>query len=125
MLSTKHLVSAKIFLVLSLCAGISARAELADRDKPINIESNKMTADDNKKLTYFEGQVILTQGTIRLTADHMTVHEDAAGFKYASAYGSPNEGGMMPPSATIMDAKSSQKILSKARFKAAPLNPCK
>ena len=89
MLSTKHLVSARVFLVLSLFAAISVHAELADRDKPINIESNKMTADDNRKLTYFEGQVILTQGTIRLTADHMTVREDNAGFKYASAYGSP------------------------------------
>ena len=80
MLSTKHLVSARVFLVLSLFAAISVHAELADRDKPINIESNKMTADDNRKLTYFEGQVILTQGTIRLTADHMTVREDNAGF---------------------------------------------
>jgi lipopolysaccharide export system protein LptA len=68
---------------------VNAHAELADRDKPINIESNKMTADDNKKVTYFEGHVVLTQGTIRLTADRMTVREDAAGFKYASAYGEP------------------------------------
>lgn len=75
--------------MLSLLTVISAHAERTDRDQPVNIEADKMTADDNKKLTYFEGRVILTQGTIRLTAERMTVREDAQGFKYASAYGSP------------------------------------
>lgn len=77
-----------ILLVFAACCPL-AHAEKGDRDKPVNIEADKMTADDNKKITYFEGKVILTQGTIRLTADHMTVHEDPDGFKYASAYGAP------------------------------------
>ena len=75
-------------LLFAACC-LPAHADRADRDKPVNIEADKMTADDNKKITYFEGKVILTQGTIRLTADHMTVHEDPDGFKYASAYGNP------------------------------------
>jgi lipopolysaccharide export system protein LptA len=66
-----------------------ALAEKADRDKPVNIEADKMTADDNRKVTYFEGRVVLTQGTIRITADRMTVREDPSGFKTASAYGDP------------------------------------
>jgi lipopolysaccharide export system protein LptA len=68
---------------------LPAHAERADREKPVNIEADKMTADDNKKSTHFEGRVILTQGTIRLTADDMTVREDADGFKFATAYGNP------------------------------------
>ncbi len=74
-------------LLLSCC--LPAHAERADREKPVNIEADKMTADDNKKSTHFEGRVILTQGTIRLTADDMTVREDADGFKFATAYGNP------------------------------------
>ncbi len=74
-------------LLLVFC--LPAHADRADRDKPVNIEADKMTADDNKKSTHFEGRVILTQGTLRLTADDMTVHEDAEGFKFATAYGNP------------------------------------
>lgn len=64
-------------------------AEKSDREKPVNIESDRLTADDNKKISYFEGNVILDQGTIHLTADHMTVREDPEGMKYASAFGNP------------------------------------
>ncbi len=72
-----------------LFCSLPVHAERADRDKPVNIEADKMTADDNKKTTHFEGRVVLTQGTIRLTADDMTVREDPDGFKYATAYGNP------------------------------------
>ncbi|NDU85404.1 MAG: lipopolysaccharide transport periplasmic protein LptA [Ferrovum sp.] len=79
-----------VILDLGLTLGSSlAHAEKTDRDQPVNIESDRMTADDNKKVTYFEGRVILIQGTIHLTADHMTVREDPQGMKYASAYGNP------------------------------------
>ncbi|MDE2259475.1 MAG: lipopolysaccharide transport periplasmic protein LptA [Betaproteobacteria bacterium] len=72
-----------------LAISLPVHAERADREKPVNIEADRMNADDNKKSTHFEGRVVLTQGTIRLTADNMTVREDADGFKYASAYGNP------------------------------------
>ena len=80
-------LNAAVLLFAACC--LPAHAERGDRDKPVNIEADKLTADDTKKITYFEGKVILTQGTIRLTADHMTVREDPDGFKYASAYGNP------------------------------------
>jgi lipopolysaccharide export system protein LptA len=64
-------------------------AEKADRDKPVHVESDKLTADDLKKVSVFTGKVVLTQGTIRLTADTMTVRQDDKGFNYASAFGSP------------------------------------
>ncbi|MBU6467685.1 MAG: lipopolysaccharide transport periplasmic protein LptA [Betaproteobacteria bacterium] len=66
-----------------------ANAEKADKDKPINVESDKMTADDIKKISYFDGHVVMTQGTIRLTGDHVIVSEDKSGFKHATAYGDP------------------------------------
>ncbi|WP_297451582.1 lipopolysaccharide transport periplasmic protein LptA [Ferrovum sp.] len=72
-------------------AGIvtAVHAEKSDHDQPVNIEADRMTADDTKKVSYFEGNVILTQGTIHMTADHMTVREDPEGMKYASAFGNP------------------------------------
>src|SRR2546423_8445667 len=66
-----------------------ARAERADRDKPVNIESDRMTADDAKKLATFEGSVVFTQGTLVIRADRIVVRQDEAGFQYGVGYGKP------------------------------------
>ncbi len=65
----------------------TAAAELADREKPVNIESDRLTVDDKKKESVFEGNVVLTQGSIVLRADRLTVRQDADGFNHATAYG--------------------------------------
>jgi lipopolysaccharide export system protein LptA len=64
-----------------------ALAEKADRDKPVNIESDRMTADDGKKLSIFEGRAVLTQGTLIIRADRITVQQDGEGFQYGVATG--------------------------------------
>ncbi|HQT81532.1 MAG: lipopolysaccharide transport periplasmic protein LptA [Ferrovum sp. 37-45-19] len=79
----------KIFIIFLLVTSLSAKADKADKDKPINIESDKMTADDIKKISYFDGNVVMTQGTIRLTGEHIIVSEDKTGFKHATAFGDP------------------------------------
>jgi lipopolysaccharide export system protein LptA len=67
----------------------AARAEKADRDKPMQIEANRMSSDDAARISIFEGKVILTQGTIRVLADRIVVHQDPDGFEYATATGKP------------------------------------
>jgi lipopolysaccharide export system protein LptA len=67
----------------------AARAERADREKPVNIESDRMTADEAKKVATFEGSVVLTQGTLTIRAERLVVRQDEAGFQYGVAYGSP------------------------------------
>jgi len=64
-------------------------AERADRDKPVNIESDTMTADEAKKTATFDGRVVLTQGSLMIRADRLVVRQDAEGFQYGSATGSP------------------------------------
>ena len=48
-------------------------AEKADRDKPIELESDTMTSDDSKNTSVYTGNVILTQGTLLIKADELTV----------------------------------------------------
>jgi len=67
--------------------GLPARAERADRDKPINLEADRVTIDDAKKVSVFEGNVVLTQGTLVMRADRMVVSEDPQGFNHGTAYG--------------------------------------
>lgn len=68
-------------------AAFAVSAERADRDKPINLEADRVTIDDAKKVSVFEGNVVLTQGTMVLRADRMIVREDPQGFSHGTAYG--------------------------------------
>jgi lipopolysaccharide export system protein LptA len=67
----------------------SSYAERADREKPINLEADKVTVDDKKQTSTFEGSVVLTQGTLRITADRILVRQDKNGIQTATAYGKP------------------------------------
>ncbi|MBS4099228.1 MAG: lipopolysaccharide transport periplasmic protein LptA [Sulfuricella sp.] len=67
----------------------AARAELADRDKPVNLEADTMTVDDLKKVSVYQGNVILTQGTLTIHADKLVVTENKDGSHHGSATGNP------------------------------------
>lgn len=71
----------------ALC--LPAQAERADRDKPVNIEADKVEIDDQKKQAVFQGNVVLTQGTLMLKADRIVVNQDESGFQSGVAYGNP------------------------------------
>jgi len=75
-----------LFLLLIV---FSATAEKADRDKPTEVEANRMSADDVRRMNIFEGNVVLTKGTMSLRADRLVVRQDAAGFQIATATGRP------------------------------------
>jgi lipopolysaccharide export system protein LptA len=66
-----------------------AVAERADRDKPVNLEADRVDLDDAKKEAVFVGAVTLTQGTLTIKADKIIVKQDAEGFQYGIAYGNP------------------------------------
>ena len=80
------------WLALSLLACVlcaPALAEKADKDKPTNIEANKMSSDEARRMSIFEGNVVLTNGTMQVRADRIVVRQDADGFQFATAYGKP------------------------------------
>jgi lipopolysaccharide export system protein LptA len=80
---------AAVILVAAMLAAVPAHAERADREKPLNIEADRMLADDGKQTVVFEGRVVLTQGTFVLRADKLTVRQDKEGFQSGVAIGSP------------------------------------
>lgn len=79
--------SAWLLSLVLLGVMCSAHAEKDDRSKPINIESDMMNVDDANRTSTFEGKVILTQGSLRFTAEKLVVTEDAAGNKFCVATG--------------------------------------
>jgi lipopolysaccharide export system protein LptA len=67
----------------------SAFSEKADKDKPAQIEANRMSADETRRLTIFEGSVVVTKGTMIVRADRIVVRQDAEGYQYTTATGNP------------------------------------
>ena len=76
-----------VLLAWCLLAALPAHAERADRDKPVNLEADRVTVDDARQTATFEGKVVLTQGTLMIRGDRMVVQQDADGFKHGAAYG--------------------------------------
>jgi lipopolysaccharide export system protein LptA len=85
----------KISLRLATIAGIAgamlatgpARAEKADRDKPVNIEADRVSVDDVKKVQTFEGNVQLVKGTLIIRAERIVVTQDDDGYQRGVATG--------------------------------------
>ncbi|MBI5891791.1 MAG: lipopolysaccharide transport periplasmic protein LptA [Nitrosomonadales bacterium] len=63
------------------------RAENADRDKPIHLESDRVLVDDALQTSVFEGKVELTQGTLRIQAEKIVLTQDKLGNKHCTATG--------------------------------------
>jgi len=82
----RRLVIGSVLGVLSLTV---AHAEKADRDQPVNIEADRVEVDDKKQEAVFEGNVVLTQGTLMLKADRIVVNQSESGFQSGVAYGKP------------------------------------
>lgn len=77
-------------LCLILWVAQPALAERADREKPVNLEADRITVDDIKKVQVFEGNVQLVQGTLVIRTDRLVVTQDAEGFQHGTAHGGAN-----------------------------------
>ena len=80
-------------LLLAFCAvfALPAWAEKADRNKPMNVEADTMRYDDVKQLTVFNGNVLMTKGTIVVRAAHIDVRQDADGYQFGVITGTPDK----------------------------------
>ena len=79
-----------IATTLLLALALPAYAEKADKEKPINLEADRISMDDIKKQQIFEGNVILTQGTLQIRTNKLVVTQDADGFQKGVAIGGAN-----------------------------------
>jgi lipopolysaccharide export system protein LptA len=85
----------KPFLRFAAIAGIAgvvlaptaAMAEKADRDKPVNLEADRVSVDDVKKVQIFEGNVQLVKGTLVIRAERIVVTQDDDGYQRGVATG--------------------------------------
>jgi lipopolysaccharide export system protein LptA len=80
-----------LLLAVALLAAFPALAEKADRDKPMNAESDALRYDDLKQSSIFTGNVIITKGTILIRGTRVDVFQDPQGYQQAVVIAEPGK----------------------------------
>ena len=65
----------------------NSHAERADREQRIQLEAARVSIDDAKQISTFEGAVQLSQGTMTIRGDKIVVTQDKNGLKHGTATG--------------------------------------
>jgi lipopolysaccharide export system protein LptA len=90
-LTRDSLPSALAFAALLLLAA-PTRAERADRFKPLNVEADLPGKIDLlNQYVVFNGNVVVTKGTMTIRANRIEVRESPDGYHTAVAFGSPSQ----------------------------------
>lgn len=76
-------------LLLFLLALQPAIALESDKEQPILIEANSVELDDGRGVSTYTGNVVVTQGSIQLNADKVTVTRRGANSYHLLAEGNP------------------------------------
>jgi lipopolysaccharide export system protein LptA len=81
-----------LFLIAALVlAGGLARAETADRDKPMNVQADALRYDEQKQTSVFSGRVVLTKGSILIRGARIDVRQDAQGHQFGLVSADPGQ----------------------------------
>ena len=81
-----------LMVVCAMAAMVTApaRAEKADREKPINFSAEQPAeVDFEKRVGTLRGNVVITQGTLTIRADRIDFKQNADNSLSATAYGNP------------------------------------
>ena len=68
---------------------LPAHAQKSDKPTPVNVEADSVRVSDARKTAVYEGHVVLTQGSLMMTADKIEVQQDDQGFSSGNANGKP------------------------------------
>ncbi len=79
-----------ILLACVLLSG-TAKAEKADRNKPMNIEADALRYDDVKQISVFTGRVVVTKGTMTIRGAQLDVRQDPEGNQFGVMKAEPGK----------------------------------
>jgi len=82
-----HKVISGSFLLLASLLPSVAMALTADREQPIQIEADSMAIDESKGVSIYQGRVSYVQGTVKMTADKVTIYSVNGEFDRFEAEG--------------------------------------
>ncbi len=76
---------------LFVVPGGVVRAEQADRNKPMQVEADRMQHDEPRQLTLLTGKVQAVKGTLIMRAARMEVQQDAQGQQVVRFWAEPGQ----------------------------------
>lgn len=85
------LLTRSLLAVLLLGSLLAARAERADRDKPLNAEADAMRHDDLRQTTVFSGNVVISKGSILIRGARVEVSQTPDGYQRAQIVAAPGQ----------------------------------
>ncbi len=77
--------------LLLATTAIAAMAERADRNQPMQIESDALRYEDRTQQSTFTGNVVVTKGTIVLRGARLEVRQDNAGHQSGTMFSEPGK----------------------------------
>ena len=84
----RRLIPVLSLLLAALTAAAPSAAQRGDRSQPMTIEADRQsTVDLARKVVVFVGNVVITQGSLRITAERVEVRETPEGWRSALAVG--------------------------------------
>lgn len=109
-LSRKNLV--KLLSVICLFSfSLYVHALSTDKDQPIEVEADYAELDDEKGVTIYKGNVIVTQGSMRIKGDQMTVtYNENDDLDTLIVVGKPAHYQQMPDGSQILDEAEALKM---------------
>ena len=89
---------------LLLMLALPAHALSTDKDQPIEVEADTAELDEVKNVSIYRGNVIVIQGSIRMTGDVMTVYQtDSDDLDHLIMEGKPATYKQLPDDSKIYD----------------------
>ena len=69
-----HFIKKNLLLSTLIFFSVFSQALLSDREQPIQIKSNRANIDNKTGTTIYEGAVVMTQGSIHISGDQVSVY---------------------------------------------------
>lgn len=93
-----------LYLLISGFSTTTLYALSTDKNQDIEIESNTANLDDTKNISIYSGNVVVVQGSMRITGDKMTIYyTDANELEKIIMEGNPATFKQLPDNSSVYD----------------------
>ena len=101
-----------VFIALSLAMySLPSSALSTDQNQPIEVEADYAELDDENGLTIYRGDVIVTQGSMKVTGDELTVtYTEAGDMDTMIVIGKPAHFEQLPDNSKVKDEAEALRI---------------
>jgi lipopolysaccharide export system protein LptA len=100
----------RLTALLLLCLPGMAHGLASDRDQPMTIEADKATYKEKEGVSIYQGNVHLSQGTLKLHGDSLTVYMTNDHIDKAILTGNPATAVQRPDNADVDQHAEAQRI---------------